>query len=166
MVRSLRLHFALNFDSGLASVEFSCCFCCRGSRVQVRIAPSLHAPPRLQQDDRGRAKKVDKQHNSTRLHCILDSGRLDDLKTVWTVPAGITTSGCKAGTRIRRSTDDRQRRCEGKGSEDWDRSLAGATVSRLLLSDDEGHECDGDTGRSVSQLETDGLSASRGSGCR
>lgn len=57
---------------------------------------------------------MDKQHNSTRLHFILNSGRLDDFVTVWMVPTGGTTSGCKVGTRIRRSTADRQRRCEGK----------------------------------------------------
>lgn len=91
-------------------------FCCQG-RVEVRIcgpAPPPHAPARLQQDDRGRAKQVDKQHNSTRLHFTLNSGRLDGFVTVWMVPTGIATSGCKVGTRIRRSTADRQRRCEGK----------------------------------------------------
>jgi hypothetical protein len=100
-----------------------------------------------------------RQHNSTRLRYILDSGRLDDFVTVWMVPAGITKSGCKVGPRIRRWTVDRQRRWEGRSSEDWDRSLGGATVSRLP--DDEGQECNRGIGRSVSKLGADGLSLKR-----
>lgn len=111
MLLSLFRHFPFPLNLVLLSPTF----CCQG-RVEVRIccpAPPPHAPARLQQDDSGRAKQVDKPHNSTRLHFVLNSGRLDDFVAVWMVPTGITTSGCKVGTRIRRSTADRQRRCEG-----------------------------------------------------
>lgn len=104
----------------------------------------------------------------TRLHCILNSGGLDDLATVWTVPQ----ISQRPDARLEPESEPDARLlitsavARGKASKI---GIARWRVQRppgLFFPDDEGHECDGDTGPSVSQLETDGLSVSRGSGPR